>query len=311
MSTTTLVVLLLVSFTTDLCFASRKLNSLYQPPPTIFTYHNGPLLEGHIPISILWYGAFTPNQKAIVSDFILSLAPDGRDRSPTLPTSVAEWWETVDYYVRKAGKRTTEIILSNQISDAGYSLGKLLNRAQMSELAARLGVMRGGAAVVLTAADVAVDGFCTSACGSHSHSHSRSAAHVWVGDSAAQCPGRCAWPFHVADYYGPRAGHVAALGAPNGDVGVDGMVTNLAILLAGAVTNPYGGGYYEGDGGAPVEVGAACPGAYGRGAYPGYAGELRVDPVSGGSYNVVGVNGRKYLVPALWDPVSRSCKIPV
>uniref|UniRef100_A0A6V7QWH3 Uncharacterized protein n=1 Tax=Ananas comosus var. bracteatus TaxID=296719 RepID=A0A6V7QWH3_ANACO len=259
MSTTTLVVLLLVSFTTDLCFASRKLNSLYQPPPTIFTYHNGPLLEGHIPISILWYGAFTPNQKAIVSDFILSLAPDGCDRSPTLPTSVAEWWETVDYYVRKAGKRTTEIILSNQISDAGYSLGKLLSRAQMSELAARLGVMRGGAAVVLTAADVAVDGFCTSACGSHSHSHSRSAAHVWVGDSAAQCPGgargRSTW--RTTTGRGPATWR--RWGRPTGTSGWTGWV----------------------------------------------------DPVSGGSYNVVGVNGRKYLVPALWDPVSRSCKIPV
>jgi hypothetical protein len=160
-------------------------------------------------------------------------------------------------------------------------------------------------AVVLTASDVAVEGFCTSACRSHGAAKPGGAAYASVGDSEEQCPGRCAWPFHSAN--GHRRGET--LRAPNGDVGVDGMVINLAAMLAGAVTNPYGNGYFQGDARAPVEVAAACPGAYGHGAYPGYPGAVRKDAANGGGYNIVGRNGRKYLVPALIDPDNYSCII--
>jgi hypothetical protein len=107
----------------------------------------------------------------------------------------------------------------------------------------------------------------------------------------------------------PGRGRGETLRAPNGDVGIDGMLINLAALLAGAVTNPYGHGYFQGDPGAPVEVAAACPGVYGRGAYPGYPGAVRLDTATGAGFNVVGRNGRKYLVPALVDPDTNSCII--
>ncbi|CAL9776775.1 unnamed protein product [Musa acuminata subsp. burmannicoides] len=304
-STTFLLFLLLLSFT-DLCIASRKLSSLYQPPPTILTYHRGALLEGNIPISVLWYGKFSPSQRSIITDFLLSLTPPHRPTTFAIITpTVSKWWRTVDYYVQKAGKRKTHVLLTNQVLDEGYSMGRLLRRSDVSELARRLGVMAGGVALVLTAADVAVEGFCSAACGMHGSVAAGSArsAYIWVGDSVSQCPGQCAWPFHKPAY-GQQG---QPLGAPNGDVGLDGMVINLATLLAGSVTNPYGGGYFQGDRDAPVEVAAGCPGVYGEGAYPGYAGKLRVDVKTKASYNVEGEKGRKYLVPALLDPISNSC----
>ncbi|KAJ6836588.1 putative protein EXORDIUM [Iris pallida] len=116
--------------------------------------------------------------------------------------------------------------------------------------------------------------------------------------------GTCAWPFH-RPAYGPQS-------PPwwrNGDVGVDGMVVNLAGLLAGAVTNPFGSGFFQGPKEAPLEAASACPGIYGKGAYPGYAGELLVDTASGASYNARGARGRKYLVPALVDVDGRLCYV--
>ena len=104
--------------------------------------------------------------------------------------------------------------------------------------------------------------------------------------------------------YGPQS---PPLVAPNNDVGVDGMVTSLSGLLAGIATNPFGNGFYQGDSGAPLEAASSCPGVYGKGAYPGYAGNLLVDKTNGGSYNAHGVNGRKYLVPALYDPLTSKC----
>ncbi|PPD81523.1 hypothetical protein GOBAR_DD21556 [Gossypium barbadense] len=56
-----------------------------------------------------------------------------------------------------------------------------------------------------------------------------------------------------------------------------------------------------------LEASSACPGIYGKGAYPGYAGNLLVDPTTGASYNAHGNNGRKYLLPALYDPSTSSC----
>ncbi|KHN42562.1 hypothetical protein glysoja_042420 [Glycine soja] len=44
-----------------------------------------------------------------------------------------------------------------------------------------------------------------------------------------------------------------------------------------------------------------------EGAYPGYAGNLNVDSSTGASYNAHGANGRKYLLPALYDPATSSC----
>ena len=175
-------------------------------------------------------------------------------------------------------------------------------------------VAPGGVAVVLTAANVAGAGVCGSSCGLHGSLAPGGAVHVWVGNAAVQCPGRCAWPFHAADPAaaatagpGRHRGGETPLHAPNGDAGVDGMVINLAALLAGAVTNPFGDGFYQGEREAPLEAATACPGVYGKGAYPGYAGQLLVDGATGASYNAHGAHGRKYLLPALFDPATSAC----
>ncbi|KAF7140324.1 hypothetical protein RHSIM_Rhsim06G0080000 [Rhododendron simsii] len=140
--------------------------------------------------------------------------------------------------------------------------------SQTSKLACRVNSGSSGLTVVLTAEDVGVEGFYWS-CGFHRSDAQKKSVFVWVGNSATQCPGRCAWPCHQP-IYGPQT---PPLVAPNADVGIDGMVINIAGLLAGAVTNPFGKGYFQGSADAPLEAASACPGAYGKGAYPGYAGD--------------------------------------
>lgn len=164
--------------------------------------------------------------------------------------------------------------------------------------------------VVLTAKDVAVDGFCMSRCGTHGSTRAiqgkkvTRSAYVWVGNSETQCPGQCAWPFHQP-IYGPQT---PPLVSPNGDVGVDGMIINLATVLAGTVTNPFNNGFFQGPATAPLEAVSACTGIFGSGAYPGDPGRVLVEKTTGASYNANGVNGRKYLLPAMWDPQTSACK---
>ncbi|KAF2291567.1 hypothetical protein GH714_025687 [Hevea brasiliensis] len=182
-------------------------------------------------------------------------------------------------------------------------MGKILKKSQITELATKVNSKPGGLTLVLTAKDVAVEGFCMSNCGFHGSYTKHDSPFIWVGNSETQCPGQCAWPFRQP-IYGPQT---TPLGAPNGDVGVDGMVINIAGILACTVTNPFGSGYYVESGGIPLEAASACTGVYGKGAYPGYAGELLVDSSTGASYNAVGVHGRKYLLPALFDPSISEC----
>ncbi|KAK1314354.1 hypothetical protein QJS10_CPA06g01986 [Acorus calamus] len=300
---TRLCALLFIISSIDQCFGLRKLSSLYNPPPTVVEYHNGALLEGNLPISIVWYGKFTTAQKSIVSDFLLSLTPRKTQlRSPNPTPSVSLWWKTVDAYIVKAKKKKTHITLANQISDDKCSLGKSLKKSQISLLAAKAR-NKGGITIVLTAKDVAVEGFCMSNCGFQGSNAKTNSAYIWVGNSASQCPGQCAWPFHQP-IYGPQT---PPLVAPNNDVGLDGMVINIASLLAGTVTNPFGKDYFQGPSEAPLEVNKVCPGMYGKNAYPGYAGDLLVASTTGASYNAHGVNGRKYLLPSLFDPSTSSC----
>ncbi|XP_022885989.1 protein EXORDIUM-like [Olea europaea var. sylvestris] len=293
----------------NVCFASRMLTSLVQNQQNqLLKYHKGPLLGGKISVNLIWYGKFKPSQRAIVADFITSLsAPTTAKSQP----SVAAWWKTTEKYyhlVNSKKSSTLALYLGKQVLVESYSLGKSLTQKQIVQLASK-GEQKNAINVVLTSSDVNVDGFCFNRCGSHGSKSTLvkgkndKFAYIWVGNSETQCPGYCAWPFHQP-IYGPQS---PPLVAPNNDVGLDGMVMNLASLLAGTATNPFGNGYYQGPSTAPLEAASACPGIYAKGAYPGYAGDLLVDPTTGASYNAHGANGRKYLLPALYDPSTSKC----
>lgn len=276
-----------------------SLGEQVEPQPLILKYHNGPLLKGRITVNLLWYGSFTPIQRSIIVDFINSLTS-----SPKAPLpSVASWWKTTDKY--KGG--SSKIVVGKQIMHQRYALGKNLKGAHLVSLASVFKYASNAVNIIFTAEEVSVEGFC-GRCGTHGSIRSvrrrNRIPYIWVGNSETQCPGQCAWPFHQP-IYGPQT---PPLVAPNGDVGVDGMIINLATLLAGTVTNPFNTGYFQGPPTAPLEAVSACTGVFGSGAYPGYPGRVILDRVNGASYNAHGVNGRKYLLPAMWDPQTKGCR---
>uniref|UniRef100_A0A0E0DZ02 Uncharacterized protein n=1 Tax=Oryza meridionalis TaxID=40149 RepID=A0A0E0DZ02_9ORYZ len=253
--------------------SDRRQLQLMQDPAAgdVLSYHGGAVLSGDIPMSIVWYGKFAPSQKDIVVDFVQSLtatssssssqqvaAPEAR-RAP----SAAQWWSTLaTVYLSNAttggGKAAaaTRVVLSGQVSDEEYSLGKTLKLVQVFQLAAGAAPKRGAVVLVLTDPDVVVEGFCSVRCGVH----------------------------------GSDAG---------------------AGTLAGAVTNPFGDAYYQGDKDAALEACTACAGVYGSGSYPGYAGKVLVDEANGGSYNAIGGGGKRFLLPAIYNPATTVCPTTV
>ncbi|RRT37113.1 hypothetical protein B296_00044405 [Ensete ventricosum] len=279
-ASTALVFALLASVVFRGSYGGRTLSALVEEQPLAMTYHKGALLAGNVSVNLIYYGKFTASQRAIISDFVASLSPLPHQKD-SLEPSVATWWKTLAKYYAASRTPLPKLGLGKQVVDEKYSLGRSLRDADLAKLAAR-GAPRNAVNVVLTAEDVAVEGFCMSRCGTHGASRRSRAgrsAYVWA----------------------------PPLVAPDGDVGVDGMIINLAGLLAGTATNPFGNGYFQGPKEAPLEAATACSGVYGKGAYPGYAGDLLVDPATGASYNAHGARGRKYLLPALFDPSTSSC----
>ncbi|XVE66571.1 hypothetical protein DITRI_Ditri08aG0089300 [Diplodiscus trichospermus] len=280
------------------CLIHFSFSELVQEQPLAFRYHNGPLLKGKITVNLIWYGKFTPIQRSIIVDFISSLSSD----KSTLP-STSSWWKITEKY---KGEGPSTLAVGKQILLENYPLGKILKNPHLPALASRFNGVN-TINIILTAKDVAVEGFCMR-CGTHGSTRLGRGpirgTYIWVGNSETQCPGQCAWPFHQP-IYGPQT---PPLVAPNGDVGVDGMIINLATLLGNTVTNPFNNGYFQGPANAPLEAVSACTGIFGSGSYPGYPGKLLVEKSTEASYNANGINGRKYLLPAMWDPQTSACK---
>eukprot|EP01018_Ginkgo_biloba_P028091 Gb_35581 [translate_table: standard] len=292
----------------------RKLSALVRPIPVVLLYHEGPLLTGPgaINVYILWYGTFTLRQKATVFDFLSSIQPANATKQSRL--SVSAWWATTKGFKDAAQLGVSQFVkVEGEVSDTFFTLGKNLKRSDINLLVTGALAKKlfpadpKGIYIVLTADDVYVEGFCMDSCGFHNSMPISRGGKIllgWVGNSAKQCPGQCAWPF-AAPLYGPPT---TPLVPPNGDVGVDGMIINIATILAGTATNPLNTGYYQGDALAPLEAVTACPGMFGKGAFSGYPGKLLMDPKSNASFNTFGRRRRKFLVPGMWDPIKLLCK---
>ncbi|KAL4202143.1 hypothetical protein AMTRI_Chr02g219580 [Amborella trichopoda] len=297
---------------------SLKPSSLVEGPLLKLAYHKGPLLTGDINLYLLWYGQFPLSQKSIILDFLASLSCE--TPNPRTNASVHSWWATLSSYEDSLGHGIRGCLtVVKQAYDEAYTLGKTVRRIDLKAIV--LGAIAKGTFpldpnkgiyIVLSSRDIGVERFCLSSCGFHEPlTRTKRAEEAivmgWVGDSSTQCPGECAWPLAKAQY-GP---HMEPLKAPNGDIGGDGMVMNLGVILAGALSNPYGSGYFQGNALAPLEAGSACAGVFGTGAYPGYPGVLLKHPKTGASFNAYGVRNRTFILPALWDPKTLSCKTPL
>lgn len=278
-------------------------------------YHMGPVLSSSISLYIIWYGHWNPNHQSTIRDFLYSLS------SPAPFPSVSDWWKTIRLYTDQTGSNITgNIALSGEFFDAGYSHGGFLTRLSIQSVIKNALVSNSrplplnyanGLYLVLSSPDVRVQDFCRAVCGFHYFTFPSTVGvtlpYAWVGHSGTQCPGICAYPFAWPKYSGKPPPASIIMGAPNGDPGVDGMVSVIGHELAEVTSNPLVNAWYAGDDPtAPTEIADLCVGVYGSGGGGGFVGEVYKDSWGDG-YNVNGVKGRRFLVQWVWNPVKRRC----
>ncbi|KAL3650441.1 hypothetical protein CASFOL_006844 [Castilleja foliolosa] len=271
-------------------------------------YHMGPVLSLNVTVHPIWYGNWAENKKSIIRDFIRSISD-----TKSKPPSVAAWWKTVRLYTNKTGAHVTgSVTLGADINDSTYSHGKNLTRLSVPKVikSALPGAIDapGNVYLLLTSDDVYVQDFCSSACGFHNHYPFglHALPYAWVGNSAKMCPEMCAYPFAVPSYMN---GSVKPVKAPNGVVGVDGMITVIAHELAEMATNPFSDAWFAGHADFPVEIGDLCESIFGTGGGGSYMGNLTTDK-DGATYNLNGAVGRRFLVQWLWSKELNYCTGP-
>ncbi|PNX80781.1 protein exordium-like 3 [Trifolium pratense] len=119
------------------------------------------------------------------------------------------------------------------------------------------------------------------------------------------CAGQCAYPFAVPQFMP----NVKPFKSPNGDVGVDGMISVIGHEIAELASNPLANAWYAGgDPSFPVEIADLCEGIYGTGGGGSYTGQV-LDGHDGATYNMNGIR-RKFLVQWLWSHVLNYCTGP-
>lgn len=274
----------------------------------------GPVLTANITIHIIWYGRWEKTQKRIIRGFFNSISA-----VDLKPPSVYGWWKTVRLYTDQTGNNISQTVrLGEEKNDRLYSHGKSLTRLSIqsvikSAVTAKTRPLpidaKNGVYFLLTSDDVQVQDFCRDVCGFHYFTFPSivgyTLPYAWVGNSAKLCPGFCAYPFAVPDYMPGLKPEKS----PNGDVGIDGMISVIAHELAELSTNPLVNAWYAGeDPVAPVEIADLCEGIYGTGGGGSYTGQMLNDG-DGATYNMRGIR-RKFLVQWVWNHLVNYCTGP-
>lgn len=204
------------------------------------TYHGGPVL-GTPTVYIIWYGNWnqsngsdTPGGQQIVRDFLFGL-----NNSP--------------YYLINAsyGTPTGGVTFGGETTDTG-SQGNRLSDTKVKSVvssaisAGKLPKNTNGLYFVLTSSNVSeLSGFCTRYCGWHTYAtiSSSNIKYSFVGN-ANRCLSACA----------------AQTIGPNGNAGVDGMISVIAHELEETNTDPNLDAWYDSNG---AENGDKCAWTFG------------------------------------------------
>jgi len=188
--------------------------------PTI-SYHGGPVI-GTPNVYVIWYGLWTPNQQLIITDFLHSI---GGSPYFNINTTYASSSIGISGLVTYSGAAVSTYV------PAGGPTATLSDQ-DIQNIVATSGLLAdaNGVYFVLTGSDVTKSGFCTSYCGWHTHAtlSGSDIKYSFVGNPTA-CP-----------LVGASVGNCSAQTAssPNGDVGVDAMVSIIAHELEEATTDP-------------------------------------------------------------------------
>eukprot|EP00271_Cylindrocystis_brebissonii_P014655 TRINITY_DN360_c0_g1_i10.p1 TRINITY_DN360_c0_g1~~TRINITY_DN360_c0_g1_i10.p1 ORF type:complete len:915 (+),score=77.32 TRINITY_DN360_c0_g1_i10:1578-4322(+) len=262
-----------------------------------FTYHGGPLLTKSLRVYPHWYGDWSDEQKATITNFFYSL---NHDNSTEESPSLASWYSIISQYKDIAGSTPSTNISVDPPYNDYYSLGKYLSDALdngttlfYSHYAHGLPINPNGLYLLLTSPEVEIihnfDSESTNTCEFHClYEH-----FTLPGDQVLTAM----LAVNRAEACNTSPFNSTAL-PPSGDAGVDSMLAGLASCMATAILDPQTSGW---------NLGVRYTGLQGICPYDYYPNATIGD--DGVLFNVYGHNGSRFLMNGLWDASSQSCAL--
>lgn len=239
--------------------------------------HGGPIMGGTVNAYIIWYGNWNQGNgsdnaagQQLVRTFLGSIGGSNYFKINTTYPGVSG-----------------AVSLKGETSDAG-SLGTRLSDANIQTIVAsaintgKLPSDQSGVYFVLTSSDVSErSGFCTKYCGWHTYGTigGSNIKYSFVGN-AHRCLSSCA-PQTIS---------------PNGNAGVDAMISVIAHELEEAVTDPNLNAWYDSKG---AENADKCAWTF---------GSAQTQLPSGAFYNMT-VGGKNYLIQRNLDAADNKCYV--
>ncbi len=194
------------------------------------SYHGGPVMHGTVNVYFIWYGNWgneLANATAILTDWAKTIGGSPYENINTT-------------YGDASGNVSGKIALAGQTSD--YSLGDSLSDANIATIvsnALNSGALPpdpNGVYMVLTAPGVKeTSGFLTQYCGWHTYGtyNGTYIKYAFIGDAAGPSLANCA---------------AQTSNSPNGDPGVDAMVSVMSHELEEAASDPLLNAWYDSSG---------------------------------------------------------------
>ena len=226
---------------------------------------------------LIWYGNWnqsnasdTPAGQAIVRDFLHGIGP-------TPYYSINTTYKGVTGSVTVAGETTVTASSRSRLSDSGVQ--NIVTNVIKSGVFGPADP--DGVYFVLTSSDVAKSGFCTQYCGWHTAAtiNNTTVKYSFVGN-ANRCLNACA----------------AQTVGPNGNAGVDGMVSVVAHELEETNTDPNLTAWYDSSGNENADK---CAWTFGQNMTLG----------SNGAYYNMSFGGRNYLIQRNLSAADNKCYV--
>ncbi|GJP34044.1 hypothetical protein CLOM_g18516 [Closterium sp. NIES-68] len=259
-------------------------------------YWGGPVVVGNPTVNIyhIYYGSWPSGSgQDYIDNFVRSLSSDSGAQGAASDPTVKGWWAiTSNYYQsNNAGKKnvSSKVRLAGTTYDS-YSYGKALSDSSvLSIIKSKIGSGKAfafdphGIYVLLSSKDVTLSsGFCSQYCGWHTQGYIGSSPfyYAFVGHHG-QCPNSCG---------------VNSV-SPNGNPAIDATISTLAHEISEAATDPdVNSGWFDSNGEENADL---CSWSYGT----------TRSASNGASYNMVGLNGMKFLVQQNWDRQLQKCVV--
>eukprot|EP00270_Netrium_digitus_P019253 TRINITY_DN7568_c0_g1_i1.p1 TRINITY_DN7568_c0_g1~~TRINITY_DN7568_c0_g1_i1.p1 ORF type:complete len:615 (-),score=95.36 TRINITY_DN7568_c0_g1_i1:244-1902(-) len=267
---------------------------------SVLQYQGGPIMWQGANVYIIWYGSWLAQSQSPIRTFLASLGPSNPGPPPSGSTgnaTVRGWYNIIRAYHDNQGHYIpADVSLKGEVVDS-YSMGRSTmltddNARQIVDKwtsGGQLPLDGNGVYLVLTSSDVKMQGFCTEFCGYHTYNYfgpqGTVLQYAFIGNPSTQCPVGCATQYQQSSWR-----------PPNGDAGVDSMISTIAHELVETVTDPLINAWEVNNG---YENGDICAWQFGSVVFsPGAQGVV---------FNVVGTGGQPFLIQLNYDITKQAC----